>query len=196
MRKFFRILIGQVCVLTVRIKILYRGKEALVSALAFGDRRFVQDLLLAFGASLGRGINFKGNLILDNVYEDQDSTRDLSRLKMGDGCVIGRGVFFDLVDEIILEDQVGIGAQSMIMTHMDLGKMPMAKVYPRKTAPVRIGAGTFTGAHVIILPGVRLGKCCVVAAGSVVTESFPDYSLLAGVPARKVRSLDAAQEPI
>jgi acetyltransferase-like isoleucine patch superfamily enzyme len=194
MRKFLRILVGQLYLFYIRVKVFYRGTEALVGALAYGDRRFVRDLLFAYGAELGTGINFKGNLMLDNVYEDQDSTGDLCRLKIGNDCVIGRGVFFDLVDEIILEDQVGIGAQSMIMTHMDLGKMPMARVYPRKTAPVRIGAGTFTGAHVIILPGVRLGKCCVVAAGSVVTQSFPDFCLLAGVPAKIVRMLEQDQE--
>ncbi len=193
LRQFLKSLLIKVYLLWVKLRVMLLGKEALVRALARCDRRLVQALLSAYGARLGRGINFKGNLLMDNVYEDQDSTRDLSRLRIGNGCVIGRGVFFDLVDEIILEDEVGIGAYSMLMTHMDLGKMPMARTYPRKTAPIRIGAGTFTGAHVVILQGVVLGKCCIVAAGSVVTQSFPDYSLVAGVPARLIRSLDPEQ---
>jgi acetyltransferase-like isoleucine patch superfamily enzyme len=40
------------------------------------------------------------------------------------------------------------------------------------------------------LPGVNLGQCCVVGAGSIVRDSFPDFSVLAGVPARLVKILE------
>lgn len=93
-----------------------------------------------------------------------------------------------MTDQIILEDQVGIGANSMLMTHMDLGRMPMSKIYPRKRSYCHLQR-YFLGAHVIVLQGVRLGESCVVAAGSVVTENFPAYSLIAGVPAKLVKTL-------
>jgi acetyltransferase-like isoleucine patch superfamily enzyme len=54
---------------------------------------------------------------------------------------------------------------------------------------IKIGDDCFLGAHSFILKGVSLGKHCVVGANSVVTSSFPDYTVIAGAPARKLRCL-------
>ncbi|HEU5304073.1 MAG TPA: acyltransferase, partial [Gemmatimonadales bacterium] len=54
--------------------------------------------------------------------------------------------------------------------------------------PVTIGDGSWLGINVCILAGVSLGRNCVVAANSVVTSSFPDYSVVGGAPARLLRS--------
>ena len=53
--------------------------------------------------------------------------------------------------------------------------------------PVKIGDDCWMGANAIILPGVELGKGCVVGAGSVVTKSFSEYSVVGGVPARLLK---------
>ena len=55
------------------------------------------------------------------------------------------------------------------------------------TDPIRIGARCWIGAGAVILPGVQLGDEVVVAAGAVVTKSFPANSTIAGVPARELR---------
>jgi acetyltransferase-like isoleucine patch superfamily enzyme len=51
-----------------------------------------------------------------------------------------------------------------------------------------IGPNCWIGSKVTILDGVTIGEGCVIAAGSVVTKSFPDYSVIGGVPARVLRS--------
>ena len=52
-----------------------------------------------------------------------------------------------------------------------------------------IGDDCFIGANSFILQGVKLGKHCVVGASSVVTKSFPAYSIVAGIPAKIIRKI-------
>ena len=53
--------------------------------------------------------------------------------------------------------------------------------------PIRIGKRCWIGTNAVILPGVELGDDVVVAAGAVVTQSFPSRAIVAGVPARLMR---------
>lgn len=52
---------------------------------------------------------------------------------------------------------------------------------------VCIGANCFLGFRVAVMPGVVLGDWCIVGANSVVTRSFPPYSMIAGSPARLIK---------
>ena len=61
-------------------------------------------MLLAFGATIGPKSTFKRGVFLDNVYGDSNSAGDFSRLRVGANCYIGEGVYFDLADDVILED--------------------------------------------------------------------------------------------
>ncbi len=67
---------------------------------------------------------------------------------------------------------------------------PIGYQWPTE-APVRIGSGSWIGANAVILPGVTLGRNCVVAAGAVVRPGeYPDHSVIAGVPGKVVRRYD------
>lgn len=54
---------------------------------------------------------------------------------------------------------------------------------------VIIGDGTWIGARATILPGVTIGKMCMIAAGSVVTKNVPDYTMVGGVPAKFIKNI-------
>lgn len=58
---------------------------------------------------------------------------------------------------------------------------------PQNDLPIHIEDGVWCGANVTILKGVTIGRHCIVAAGSVVTKSFPPYCIIGGVPARLIK---------
>jgi acetyltransferase-like isoleucine patch superfamily enzyme len=57
-------------------------------------------------------------------------------------------------------------------------------------APIRIGNGVFIGSSAIIMPGVTIGDRCIVGAGSIVTRSVEEGSVIAGVPAKRLKSTE------
>ena len=57
------------------------------------------------------------------------------------------------------------------------------------TKPVIIGDDVWIGADAVILPGVTIGKHCVVAAGAVVTKDVPDNTIVGGVPAKEIKKI-------
>jgi len=60
--------------------------------------------------------------------------------------------------------------------------------------PVVIGDDCWIGGHVVILPGVSIGKGCTVAAGSVVTKNVEDWCVVMGTPARVVKKVEPVED--
>lgn len=58
-----------------------------------------------------------------------------------------------------------------------------------KKGNIEIADEAWIGANVTILPGVKIGKCAVVGAGSVVIENLEPYGVYAGVPAKKIKDI-------
>ncbi len=63
------------------------------------------------------------------------------------------------------------------------------KNYPNGST-VKIGSGSWIGAHVCIIGNVKIGKHCVIGAGAVVNKDIPDYSVAVGVPAKIIKKYD------
>jgi acetyltransferase-like isoleucine patch superfamily enzyme len=110
-------------------------------------------------------------------------------LRIGDRCVIGRGSHIVAHADIKIADDVWTGPYVYI-TDQNHGyedpDTPIGRQWPVNN-PVAIGAGTWLGAGAIVLPGSRIGRNVVVAAGSVVRGEVPDHCVIAGVPAKVVR---------
>jgi carbonic anhydrase/acetyltransferase-like protein (isoleucine patch superfamily) len=110
-------------------------------------------------------------------------------LRIGDRCVIGRGSHIVAHQSLEIGDDVWTGPYVYI-TDQNHGyadpDVPIGRQLPVNRA-VSIGAGSWLGAGAIVLPGARIGRNVVIAAGSVVRGEVPDRCVVAGVPAKVVR---------
>ena len=81
---------------------------------------------------------------------------------------------------------MGVGLPISSKTSSPTRRYPIGRQPPVNRA-VSIGAGSWLGAGAIVLPGARIGRNVVIAAGSVVRGEVPDRCVVAGVPAKVVR---------
>ncbi|MGW1883818.1 acyltransferase [Streptomyces sp. NPDC001970] len=116
-------------------------------------------------------------------------------LTLGDGVVLGRG------SHVIADTTVTIGSDTFCGPYVyitstnhsyDDPHQPVGRQWPR-AEPVEIGPGCWLGTGAVVLPGARIGRNVVVAAGSVVRGEVPDHAVVAGAPAKVVRRWDAEQ---
>lgn len=112
------------------------------------------------------------------------------RLRIGNDCFFNIGLTLDLGAPITIGNNVSIGPDAMIltMTH-DFGPAEH-RCGEFRLEPVSIGNGAWIGARSVILPGVTIGDGAVVAAGALVNRDVPAHGVVAGVPARMIKSLD------
>jgi|KBSSwiStaDraftv2_1062776.scaffolds.fasta_scaffold946181_2 acetyltransferase-like isoleucine patch superfamily enzyme len=113
-------------------------------------------------------------------------------VRIGDRCLIGRGsgivghLSIDIGDDVWTGHQIYITDQNH--GYEDVTVPISRQVQPER--PVTIGDGSWLGHGTVVLPGARIGRHVVVAAGSVVTGELPDFCVAAGAPARPVRRHD------
>ena len=106
---------------------------------------------------------------------------------IGKNVYLGMFCFLDNLhpEYIYIEDNASVNAGTMILTHFNPMKR-YAPIFQAQMAPVLIKEGAIVAVRSTIMPGVCIGKSAVVSAGSVVEKSVPDYTMVKGVPAKKV----------
>jgi maltose O-acetyltransferase len=93
------------------------------------------------------------------------------------GCVILDGA------RVIIGNDVKIGPNCQLLTPQHPIGYEARRGTCETSYPVEIGDDTWLGGGVVVCPGVKIGKRCIIAAGSVVIRDIPDDSMAAGNPA-------------
>ena len=149
-------------------------------SLEFKGRPWSEDML---------SIGFECNIEQDvSIWFSEDAAVN-PRLKLGKRVFIGKGTYLGVHCPITFGDNTIIGAYSYIISanhRFDSRKVPI-RDQGFTGAPVQIGEDVWMGAHVVILPGVTIGKGAIIAAGSVVNRDVPEYEIWGGVPARFIK---------
>lgn len=173
----------------IRIRLLKAiwGADDAVRLITSARKYAVAPLLRALGASVASDADVETHLVIHNA---RNALRDLT---IGPQCHLGKRVFLDLSAPIRIEAHATLSMNVTVLTHIDVGRTPLrSKAYPPTYGSVAIGEGAYIGANAVILHSVRIGRRAVVAAGAVVRENVPDYTVVGGVPARILKTLDPA----
>jgi acetyltransferase-like isoleucine patch superfamily enzyme len=118
-------------------------------------------------------------------------------VKLGKNCrITGKHISFGGEPYLVeIGDDVTITPGVRFQTH-DGGVALFRKEYPGMNilGKIKVGNNVFIGEDAMIMLGVEIGDNVVVGARSVVTKSVPSNSVVAGVPARVIKSLDEYKE--
>jgi acetyltransferase-like isoleucine patch superfamily enzyme len=149
----------------------------------FGDRHSISigsGTMIGPHVSLSAGMMPGQTMLVDPV------------VRIGDRCLIGRGsgivghLSIEIGNDVWTGHHVYITDQNHGYERVDV---PIS-VQTQPERPVSIGDGSWLGHGTIVLPGSKIGRHVVVAAGSVVTGELPDFCVAAGSPAKVIRQYD------
>ena len=118
----------------------------------------------------------------------------LAGYKIGKKVYVGESFrVSDLLGErnnLEIGDRVSIAPRVTIVTSSSPNHSLLVAKYPMESKPVVIENDVWLGTGVIILQGVTIGECSVIAAGSVVLKDIPPYSVAAGSPAKVIKQIN------
>lgn len=121
-----------------------------------------------FYTDFGKNITVGKNVFINACCHFQDQ----GGITLGDNCLVGHNVVFATLNHGFAPEE----RQSML------------------PAPIVVGRNVWIGSNSTILPGVTIGDNSIIAAGSVVTKDVPANAIVAGVPARFIRSISPEKE--
>ncbi len=116
-------------------------------------------------------------------------------IEIGFGTSLNEGCFLNARAPIIVGDHVHI-SQYVVLTTTGLELAPDVEGKRRHfDSPIYIEDGVWLGAHVVVVPGIRVGKGSVIGAGAVVTKDVAPHSKIAGVPGKSYGNVPNSGNP-
>lgn len=140
-------------------------------------------MLRAAGVRIGAGSQIQGPISITGIDVPYE------HLSFGEHTLVSGRLHVDLGASVTIGDGVRIGHDvSLLTVGHEIGSEAL-RSGARQARPITVGNGAWLASRVIVLGGVSIGAGAIVAAGAVVTRAVPANTLVAGVPARVVRTL-------
>ena len=138
--------------------------------------------------------NFQGKKLNNTRISSSAFLDHPETLYLSDHIYISHYSVIEASNNLTIEEGVQIANFVSITTHSSHHSIRLYgkhySEFPDKIGyvkgEIKIGAYTFVGPYSLIMPGTIIGKGCIVAAYSQVKGNFPDYSIIAGNPAKVV----------
>lgn len=137
---------------------------------------------------IGKNCSFGPNCRIE-TYANYGEQSLEPKLIIGDNCSIQHAVHIYCAKKVEIKKGCLIASGCMI-TDENHGMDPLKGYYisqPLLIKPTLLEEGVWLGENVCVLPGVTIGKYCVIGANSVVKRDIPDYSIAVGNPAKVVK---------
>jgi acetyltransferase-like isoleucine patch superfamily enzyme len=147
------------------------------------DKTSITKILQQYGAKIGEDCDIETGLTFHNC-------KDYSNLIIGNNCHIGKNCCFDLRGKVKIEDNVVVSMQTTFITHQDMNKSDLRSIFPPSNHNIYVGCNTYIGANATILQGVTISHYTIIAAGAVVNKNVEPYTMVGGVPAKIIKSLE------
>lgn len=144
-----------------------------LGVVAYIPLRFIRNAILRM-----LGLKIKKAILYGTFH-----IRKPSKISIDEGTVIGHGVTLDGRNGITIGKNVNFSSEVMVWTMQHDYNDPG---FGAEGGPVVIHDYVWVSARAIILPNVIIGEGAVVAAGSVVTKNVEAYTIVGGVPAKKI----------
>jgi acetyltransferase-like isoleucine patch superfamily enzyme len=185
-RKIFKVLCNpQLAVALLNAQLKIRAKARLPLSVRLYGRIYFR---AGGDVEFGDGVSLVGTLVPIEIVSHEGS-----HISIGEHTFINYGASITAYREVRIGRHCLLGHHLRIIDRNEYG-IEQREIAP-PAAPVLIEDHVWIGAHVIILPGVRIGRNSAIGAGSVVTKDVPPNCLVVGNPARVLRQTIATDSP-
>ena len=185
MKKIFWFIEDVVWNIRCRYNFWLHGPYGLTKEVEKMPLRFAIKYLRMYGATIGE------NCIIDSGFKIHrpGKTKPFKNLILGNNVYLGHNAILDLTEKIIIEEDVAIGANCQLWTHVGDFKNSLrdGNDYSEKTESLLIKEKVICYSGVLFSPGVVIGRQARVYAFSMVNKSIPDKEVWGGIPVRFIR---------
>ena len=190
--------------LILRIKLIFKGikpNNCIASGPVKLDLKKNSNIFLGknvfFGSNIELKIRDNGTIELgDNVRLDFGTRIVVAKnfiVKIEKNAEIGYCSLINCGEDIRIGEGTAIGGHCILQSsEHSLSKKQITSVVDSeyKREKIYIGKNTWLASFVLVRPGVKIGDSCIIGAFSLVSSDVPDFTMFAGIPAKKKREID------